>query len=90
MSLVDSTELSGISVTSSVNLPSAHLHQQLAVLQAGDAAFTHNCGDVVLVVRESIQRECCIVLQVAVFRRHELQQRRQAARLQHIATFKRA
>ena len=58
-----------------------HLHQELAVLQALYTALAHYGRDVVLVVRQSVQCEGRIVLQIAVARRHELKQRRQPSRL---------
>ena len=62
-------------------LMTPHLHQELAVLQALHSALAHYGRNIVLVVRQPIQGKGCIVLQVAVARGHELQQRRQPSRL---------
>ncbi len=58
------------------------LHKELAVLKALDATLAHNGCNVVLVVCEAVQRKRCIVLQVAIARGHQLQQRGQPTQLQ--------
>ena len=60
-----------------------HLHKQLAVLEALDAALPHYGCYVVLIVCQAVQSKGCIVLQVAIAGGHELQQGRQATSLAH-------
>ena len=64
-----------------VGLMALHLHQELAILQTLHSALAHYGRDVVLVVCQSIEGKGCIVLQVAIARCHELQQRWQPSRL---------
>ena len=54
----------------------SYLHKELAVLQTLHATLADYGCDVVLVVSEAIQGKGRVVLQIAVARSHELQQRR--------------
>mmetsp|Transcript_2401 Transcript_2401/g.6021 ORF Transcript_2401/g.6021 Transcript_2401/m.6021 type:complete len:449 (+) Transcript_2401:472-1818(+) len=57
----------------------AGLHDEVAVDEALHAALADDVRDVVLVVREAVEREGRVVLQVAVARVHEVQQRLEPA-----------
>ena len=59
----------------------ADLHKQLTLLQSLHATLPHNGSNIVLTVCQAVQSKGCIVLQVAVARSHQLQQRPQAPRL---------
>lgn len=58
-----------------------HLHKQFTVLKALHTALPHYGSNVVLIVGQAIQSKGCIVLQVAIARRHQLQQRWQPTSL---------
>ena len=53
----------------------ADLHKHVALLQSLNAAMAHDGGDVVVAVCQAVQGEGCVVLQVAVARGHEGEQR---------------